>query len=87
MVEKILFAIAAFALFMIIFLKMIRKNDTNYINIRFGVSTSGESITYSNIQLEEGNTATEYEPYYVTSETKVTRNFNHTLKAIWKENE
>lgn len=68
-------------------LSFLTKNDTNYINIRFGVSTSGESITYSNIQLEEGNTATEYEPYYVTSETKVTRNFDHTLKAIWKENE
>ena len=31
MVEKILFTIASFALFMIIFLKMIHKNDTNYI--------------------------------------------------------
>lgn len=51
-----------------------------------GNSTETRTIV-SNIQIEEGNTATEYEPYYVTSETKVTRNYNHTLKAIWKENE
>ena len=39
----------------------------------------------SNIQLEEGNTATEYEPYYVTKDVKVTQRKNHTLKAIWEE--
>lgn len=62
-------------------------NDAEYINIRLGVYRADDSITYSNIQIEEGDTATEYEPYFVTSKTKVTRNFNHTLKAIWKENE
>ena len=43
-------------------------------------------VDIKNIQLEEGDTATEYEPYYVTSETKITRNYDHTLKAIWKAN-
>ena len=35
------------------------------------------------IQLEEGSTATPYEPYYVDSSTKVTTASNHTLKAIF----
>ena len=38
-----------------------------------------------NLQLEEGDTATEYEPYYVTNNTKVVRHENHTLKAIWEK--
>ena len=44
-------------------------------------------VKFSNIQLEEGSEATEYEPYYITSDTKVVQNKDHTLKAIWKENE
>ena len=40
----------------------------------------------SYIQLEEGDTATEYEPYYVQSNTKVTQDKNHTLTAIWEAN-
>lgn len=51
----------------------------------FGQSgTTG--ATLSNIQLEEGDTATEYEPYYITSDTKVVQDKNHTLKAIWEAN-
>ena len=41
-------------------------------------------VKFSNIQLEEGSEATEYEPYYITSDTKVVQNKDHTLKAIWK---
>ncbi len=37
-------------------------------------------------QMELGNTATEWEPYYITSSTTVVQNQNHTLKAIWQEN-
>ena len=33
MLERIIFNILAFSLFTIIFFKMIRKNDTNYIAI------------------------------------------------------
>ena len=42
-----------------------------------------------NIQLEEGSTATEYEPYFVTSSTKVTQNNDnkYVLTAIWEPNE
>ena len=38
------------------------------------------------VQLEEGTEATPYEPYYITPETKVVQEQNHTLKAIWKAN-
>lgn len=40
----------------------------------------------SNLQLEEGNSATPYEPYYITNDTTVTQSQNHTLKAIWEAN-
>ena len=33
-----------------------------------------------------GDAPTAYEPYYITSETNVVQNQNHTLKAIWQEN-
>jgi len=39
--------------------------------------------TSTNVQLEEGSTATEYEPYYVTTSTTVTQTKNHTLTARW----
>ena len=57
------------------------KSDTTYINFRLGVSNSGTSITYSNVQLFEGSLATEY----VTSSTTVTNPNNHTLHAQWKD--
>ena len=41
--------------------------------------------TNYNIQLLEGDVATEYEPYYITSDTKVTQKKDHTLTAIWDE--
>ena len=37
--------------------------DAEYLIVRVGVSNSGTSITYWNFQLEEGDTATPYEPY------------------------
>lgn len=45
------------------------------------------TIRLYNLQLEEGSTATEYEPYYITPTTPVVQDKNHTLKAIWKANE
>lgn len=74
------------------YIRMLKSNPiiekNNDENIQISIYPPENSTTiYSNIQLEEGDTATEYEPYFVTSKTKVTRNFNHTLKAIWKENE
>ena len=38
----------------------------------------------SNIQLEENNIETVYEPYYITKDTIVTQSKNHTLTAIWE---
>ena len=37
--------------------------DAEYLIVRVGVRNSGTSITYWNFQLEEGDTATPYEPY------------------------
>ena len=44
------------------------------------------TVRLYNLQLEEGDTATEYEPYYITPTTPVVQQKNHTLKAIWKAN-
>ena len=37
--------------------------DTEFITLRFGVETTGNTITYSKIMLNEGSTALPYEPY------------------------
>ncbi len=60
-------------------------SDAEYLRIRVDVA-NGNSVTFSNIQLEEGDTATPYEPYYITSDTTVVQESNHTLKAIWEAN-
>ena len=60
--------------------------DPPYAWFRFvRMSQAGNAnVDISNIQLEKGNTATAYEPYYVTSSTIVTQEKNHTLTAIWE---
>ena len=55
----------------------------NHIYLFYGRGQGNAHLKY--IQLEKG-TATEYEPYYVKSDTKVTQNKDHTLTAIWKAN-
>ena len=50
------------------------------------ISYNSSTTNYvEHMQLEEGSSATEYEPYYVTKDVKVTQRKNHTLKAIWEE--
>ena len=44
------------------------------------------SVVIYNIQMEEGDTATEFEPYYITPSTTVVQDKDHTLKAIWEAN-
>ena len=41
------------------------------------------TATVSNLMIEAGSTATAFEPYYLTSTTKVTIAGNHTLTARW----
>lgn len=56
---------------------------TQYVN---GVYSTGtiDDIDNLKIQLEEGDTATSYEPYQeYTSDTIVTKQENHTLYAMW----
>ena len=54
-------------------------SNAKYIRLSF-------RSTSNNIQLEGGSTATPYEPYYITSDTTVVQQNNHTLKAIWQAN-
>lgn len=56
------------------------SSTAKYIKVSYKADDS------SNIQLEEGSTATAYEPYYITETTKVVQSANHTLKAIWEAN-
>ena len=52
--------------------------------VRMG-SRGNADVDVSKIQLEEGSEATEWEPYYITSETEVVQKQDHTLTAIWEE--
>lgn len=38
-------------------------SGVTYVTFRFGVASSGDTISYKNIQIEKGSTATAYEPY------------------------
>lgn len=61
----------------------IRVYTNRYLKDNVGIFST---VIFSNIQLELGDTPTEYEPYYITSSTKVVQDKNHTLKAIWEAN-
>ena len=64
--------------------KMTNDPNTTVDKISFSYGILGNAyISY--IQLEEGTTATEYEPYQrYDSDTIVTKYNNHTLHAIWE---
>ena len=58
-----------------------------YIKFMIMFGDASEATIITDAQLEEGDTATEYEPYQeYTSSTTVTKEDNHTLYAIWKAN-
>ena len=58
------------------------SKNVQYIS-SWGWQYSG-SARLSNIQVEEGSTATTYEPYYLSDSTNVTVPTSHTIKAIWE---
>ena len=60
--------------------------NQKYIRFTINIANTNDKWA-STTMLEEGTEATEYEPYYITSGTKVVQDKDHTLKAIWKENE
>lgn len=49
-----------------------------FITFRFGVATTGDTISYKNIQIEKGSEATSYEPYH----DEQTVALPYTLNAI-----
>jgi len=61
---------------------------TPYVWFRLArMSTSGSAnVDISNVQLEKGDTATTYEPYYITSSTIVKTASNHDINAKWTIN-
>ena len=61
-------------------------NETYYLVLAFVGSGLNNTVTFSDIQLEEGTEATAYEPYYIQSNTPITRDSDHTLTAIWEAN-
>ena len=68
--------------------KKIYTTATNKSVLFFNMTYGTGGVTKAhikNIQLEEGNESTDYEPYYITSDTIVTQEGEHTLTAIWEE--
>ena len=68
-------------------LSFITPTDTLYLVIQFGqYHNEDETLaTLSNIQLEYGDIATEYETYkIVESNDIITSNNNYNLTAIWE---
>lgn len=61
--------------------------DPPYVWFRFVrmYSRGDANVDISNIQFEENDTATLYEPYIISSLTPITQNKNHKLTAIWEE--
>ena len=54
-------------------------------NIAISYGNSGANVHVRYIQVEEGNTATEYEPYQLfDNDTVVTKGSDYTLHAIWE---
>lgn len=52
-------------------------SGVTFITFRFGVANAGDTISYRNIQIEKGSTATAYEPYH-----EQTVALPYTLNAI-----
>ena len=71
-----------------IYVNNIFENGKNY-TISFSIDNiipDEAKAIISDIQIEEGSTATAYEPYYITPTTEVVQPYNHTLTAIWEAN-
>ena len=57
----------------------------NLVYLFVGIYGTATSINGQfTIQLEEGTTATPYEPYYIKADTRVVQKQDHTLTAIWE---
>lgn len=53
-----------------------------FVTFRLGVSTTGDSITYWNIQIEKGDVATDYEPYIDPTSVMVKRYGKNLLPSL-----
>lgn len=66
----------------------IPENYDRFAQVFIGIKNTADIVDETfKIQLEEGNEPdTKWEPYYITSETEVVQEKDHTLTAIWEEN-
>ena len=60
------------------------NKSVSFFQMTYGTG-GGTNAHIKSIQLEKGTEATDYEPYYITSDTIVTQEGEHTLTAIWEE--
>lgn len=69
--------------------KVYTTGNDGSLQIGYYNDVSQENMDYiwanTDVQIEEGTESTDYEPYYVTNETIVTQEGEHTLTAIWEE--
>ena len=61
------------------------SNTASYVRVAFRTNHGQNMTNFDDLQLEEGTTATPYEPYYVEDTTTVVRTQDYTLTAIWEE--
>ena len=58
-------------------------SNAKYVRVNYSINVSGNIVERNYIQLEEGSTATEYEPYFINDSTIVKTAENHTITAQW----
>ena len=46
----------------------------------------GSYFDITQVQLSEATSSLEWEPYFITPDTKVVQKYEHTLTAVWEEN-
>ena len=62
----------------------VAPSDAYYIVVTLGANGTNNNITYTNIQLEEGTTSTEFEPYtIIDADTIVKTAGDHKIYANW----
>lgn len=67
---------------------LLEDNKTYAISFKFNyINYTACKAEISSLQVEEGTEATEWEPYFITKDTKVVQKHEHTLTAVWEENE
>ena len=62
------------------------RSDAEYISLRFGLTNANNTVTFSNVQLEEGSARTTAVTNSITSSSTVSIANNHNIYAHWTPN-